>query len=115
LGADILAFDQSSEPLEGCWSIRTQRRTHERMRVAALGRHQGENLAMTLATLDILDERGFPCREDAVRAALAELRIPARQELVSTSPLIMIDSSHNVASATALARTLAAEPFAGRR
>ncbi len=117
LGTEIVALEVAGGggSAESCWTIRTQQRMHTRMRLSTLGRHQGENLAMALAALDVLEERGFPSREDAVRAALAELRIPARQEIVSTIPLILVDSSHNVASASALARTLAAEPFAGLR
>jgi dihydrofolate synthase/folylpolyglutamate synthase len=71
-----------------------------------LGRHQAANLAVAWATVAVLRQQGWSLPSDACRAALAQLRWPARVEIVSDRPTIVIDAAHNVASIQALVATL---------
>jgi dihydrofolate synthase/folylpolyglutamate synthase len=78
----------------------------------ALGRFQRQNFAVARAAaeafLGSLDER-------AVAAAAAEVEVPGRLELVSSSgPLVFHDGAHNPAGAVALAEALP-EVVGGRR
>lgn len=72
------------------------------------GAHQRENAACAVAALRQL---GVP--EEAIRTGLAEVRWPARIEVIRRDPLVILDSAHNVPSAIALANTLR-ESFAVR-
>lgn len=71
------------------------------------GRHQAANAAVAAAAAEELFGRALP--EEAVREGLAALRVPARTEVVSRSPLVVIDGSHNPEGCRALARTLREE------
>ncbi|HEX5442692.1 MAG TPA: folylpolyglutamate synthase/dihydrofolate synthase family protein [Pirellulales bacterium] len=79
-----------------------------------LGRHQGANAAVCLAVLDELRRQGWSLPDAAVRRALAEVRWPARVEVVDRRPTVVLDAAHNVASVAALAETLR-ENFTARR
>ena len=71
-----------------------------------LGRHQAANAAVAIATVDQLATSGFSIGEDAIREGLAQVRWPARVEVVRRRPTVVIDASHNLASVAALVETL---------
>ena len=81
-------------------------RYRQGVRLGLLGPHQGANAAIALAALDQLTSQGWSIGEDAVRRGLAEVRWPARIEVVARRPTVVLDSAHNVASILALVRTL---------
>ena len=93
-------------PRAGQFSATTWRTEWGTLPLPMLGPHQAHNAAVALATLDVLAERGFAVDRAAARAAFSAMSFPARVEVVSTSPWIVIDGAHNVASAEALAETL---------
>lgn len=85
---------------------------YEDLYIPLHGRHQAANAAAAAAAAEELFGRGLP--EEAVREGLAAVRVPARTEVVSRSPLVVIDGSHNPEGCQALARTLREElPPAG--
>ena len=69
-----------------------------------LGEHQVANAAMTLAILETLN---LELPESHIRRGLNTATCPARIEVVSESPKILVDAAHNVASIAALLKTLA--------
>jgi len=71
-----------------------------------LGRHQAANAAVALAALAELTKAGWRIPEEAIRKGLAEAVCPARAEVVSRRPVVVIDGAHNLASVKALAETL---------
>lgn len=71
-----------------------------------IGRHQADNAATAYAALQILRDKGWNIPDDAITAGFAEAVIPARQEIIQTEPLLMIDGAHNVDGVTALCETL---------
>lgn len=79
-----------------------------------VGRHQAANAAVALATLDELRHCGWRISERAIRTGLAEVRCPARVEVLARRPTVVIDAAHNRASIDALVEVLA-ESFAPRR
>jgi dihydrofolate synthase/folylpolyglutamate synthase len=85
-----------------------------RIDLGMLGRHQAANAAAALALVVELRRQGWNIPESAVRAALAACRPPARIELASRRPKVVIDAAHNVASVQALLQTLA-ESLPARR
>ena len=66
------------------------------------GIHQSENAALAIAAWHRLNADGWSLPRTAVVDALAETQLSCRVELVSTSPAVVIDTSHNVASIAAL-------------
>jgi dihydrofolate synthase/folylpolyglutamate synthase len=79
-------------------------------RLAVAGAHQARNAALALACVRRLG--AIPDAELAAVAgcAFAAARLPARIELLSCSPWVVVDAAHTAASAEALARTLARIP-----
>ncbi len=73
------------------------------------GAHQSANLALALAALECLDERGWRVPEDAVRSGVARARWPGRLELVGEGPRVVLDGAHNPHASRALARALREE------
>ncbi len=83
------------------------------------GSHQRTNAALAVAAVSLLDDPKNQISPDSIRKGLAEATLAGRAEIVSTSPLVILDIAHNPASATALAETLTTEmpswQTAGRR
>ena len=68
-----------------------------------LGNHQADNMSIAVAAikasnLDITDE--------AIKNGIYSAVMPARTEIISQEPFVMLDGSHNPAGAKALATTL---------
>jgi dihydrofolate synthase/folylpolyglutamate synthase len=82
--------------------------------LAMPGEHQAANAACAVAAVLRLNERGWEVSEDAIRAGLAIARCPARIELLSGQPAVVLDVAHNPASIAALLDVLD-ERLPGRR
>jgi dihydrofolate synthase/folylpolyglutamate synthase len=68
-----------------------------------LGLHQVDNARLAVAAIEQLERCGFSVRPDAIEAGLRDVRWPARAEVVSEGPpLVLADGAHNDASASAL-------------
>ena len=88
---------------------------YEGLTLGMLGRHQGANASVALATLPVLAQHGFHVPPAAVREGLAQARCCARIEVVQRAPTIIVDAAHNVASIQALLDTLSTSFGAGKR
>jgi dihydrofolate synthase / folylpolyglutamate synthase len=80
-----------------------------------LGRHQAANAAVALAVLDELRGLGWQLPENDVRRGLANLKVPARIEIIARSPTVVLDTAHNIASVQSLLQTLEESFDASRR
>lgn len=72
-----------------------------------LGRHQVDNFATAVASIEALF--GRPLDEAGVREAAATVTSPGRMEILRRDPLVMVDGAHNPEAAGALARALEEE------
>ncbi len=88
---------------------------YDNLELSLLGRHQAANAAVALATIVELRRQGWSIPEQAIRRGLANTRCPARVEIVSRRPTIVIDTAHNLASVRSLVETLDESFSAGRR
>jgi dihydrofolate synthase/folylpolyglutamate synthase len=86
--------------------VTTDLRTWPTMSLGMLGQHQAANASVVVATIERLRDAGVPISDAAVIDGLAQVRCPARIEVVRQDPLVIVDCAHNVASAEALAATL---------
>lgn len=78
-----------------------------RLHLPFVGLHQVKNAAAALAAIGVLREQGFAVPEDAVSEGFSEARLPARQEILSLSPAVLLDGAHNPEGVGALADTAA--------
>jgi dihydrofolate synthase/folylpolyglutamate synthase len=76
------------------------------LRTPMLGRHQAENVATAVATVDALRARGVMIPEPAIAAGLARTRLHGRLEVMGQRPIIVADGAHNGESANVLAAAL---------
>lgn len=79
-----------------------------------LGRHQLRNAAVALETVAALRARGWRIPDAAVHAGLAQVRWPARFEVLRRAPWFVLDGGHNPQCAQTVADNLA-RYFPGRR
>ena len=85
-------------------TIRTSRATYDDVVLTLHGAHQGINAATALvATEEFIGEA---IGEKVVRSAFGHATMPGRLEVLSRSPLLVVDGAHNPAGARALAATL---------
>ncbi|NBX02753.1 MAG: bifunctional folylpolyglutamate synthase/dihydrofolate synthase, partial [Alphaproteobacteria bacterium] len=82
--------------------------------VAMAGPHQAENASLAVVAARWLDALGHTVPEDAIAAGLRRAVLPARVQVISRRPLVVVDAAHNVASMEALLDTLAAALSAHR-
>lgn len=68
-----------------------------------LGEHQVKNAATALAALDVLRDSGYSIPEEAVKQGFSEAVFPARFEILSRLPLVILDGAHNPDGTAALA------------
>lgn len=68
-----------------------------------IGTHQIENAAAAIAAAEMLIHE---IKEKKVHKALANLKLPARIEIIQDRPAVILDMSHNPESATTLRKTL---------
>lgn len=74
--------------------------------VPLLGDHQRDNATVAVAILQLLGERGFRVEDGAIRRGLAGVEWPGRVQLLSRSPLVVVDAAHNEDSARRLVQTV---------
>ncbi len=70
------------------------------------GRYQGENLSVALAAVEHLRRRGFSIAATACEEGTRTVFWPARLEMISKEPPVVLDTAHNAAAAARLAGSL---------
>lgn len=78
------------------------------------GRHQLHNMSLVTGAVGVLRENGFEISSEAVKKGIESARIPARIEVISKNPLVILDGSHNDGSTAALGY-LVQKHLAGKR
>lgn len=75
----------------------------ETLRLPFLGEHQVENAASALAALEILRGKGWKITPEELREGFSSACLPARLEVLSTKPPVLLDGAHNPGGTAALA------------
>lgn len=70
------------------------------------GEHQVRNAAAALAALEVLRARGWSVPARAVARGFERARLPARLEVLSQRPPVLLDGAHNPGGTAALAAAL---------
>lgn len=113
-GARLHLPDDQLEPLEESPQGNRFLRRGREFSTRFGGRHQLENAAAALTALDVLSKKGFPVSEEARQRGFGRAFLPARTELFSRRPLVLLDGGHNPGSAKTLKLLLSRLPCSGR-
>ncbi|MCL2619354.1 MAG: bifunctional folylpolyglutamate synthase/dihydrofolate synthase [Defluviitaleaceae bacterium] len=81
--------------------------------VGLLGEHQQENARVVMAACSALMDLGVKLRPDHIRYGLKNAHHPARMEIMSENPTIILEGAHNLQGALACAENMG-KMFAGR-
>ncbi len=84
--------------------VRGVHETYDELFLPMFGEHAVRNVAAAIVAVESIV--GHALDPDATRVAIDALRIPGRLEVITRSPLVILDGAHNPAGAEALARTL---------
>jgi len=80
--------------------------TWPQMRAGLSGDHQIENAALVLAACEVLSQNNPAISLPHIKQGLEQNYWPGRLEVVSTSPLIILDGAHNLNAARTLSKFL---------
>ncbi|WP_367926248.1 folylpolyglutamate synthase/dihydrofolate synthase family protein [uncultured Ruthenibacterium sp.] len=70
------------------------------------GKHQAYNASVVVEAAIALSEKGVPVSDEAIIEGIRKAKFPARIEVISKEPLVILDGAHNEDGARALADTL---------
>jgi dihydrofolate synthase/folylpolyglutamate synthase len=98
-----IGFEQERWPRV---TVETKSRRYEDLQLGLIGEHQAANAAVAVAAVETLIDHGLTVSDRALAAGLAQVRWPARLEIVRRRPLVLLDCAHNVASVEALLESL---------
>lgn len=87
-------------------SIQSCRKKYEPMSLSLLGRHQAHNATLVVDSIERLRDHGLTISDRAIRDGLSNTKWPARIEIISQTPTIILDTAHNEPSINALIETI---------
>ncbi|HHZ06496.1 MAG TPA: bifunctional folylpolyglutamate synthase/dihydrofolate synthase [Clostridiales bacterium] len=77
------------------------------MKLNLIGKHQIKNLKTVLAVIEVLqNHRRFYITDENIADGLAKATMPARLELLSTEPVVLVDGAHNPNGMEALSQAI---------
>ncbi len=68
-----------------------------------IGEHQVKNAVTALAAIEVLKNEGYNIADHSIEAGFSSASFPARLELLSLKPLVLLDGAHNPDGTAALA------------
>ena len=86
--------------------IRLQWKNGLPLKIRLLGEHQIQNTAVVLAVIEELRKKGWELPDSALQEGFAAAAVPARVEVLSLDPLVILDGAHNPGGTKALAQTM---------
>ena len=76
------------------------------LQLPLLGKHQLSNAITALTVFKVLNTKGFRISKRNVSIGFKKARMPARLEVLSASPLVILDGAHNPGGTQALAEAI---------
>lgn len=106
--ADVCTVTRTSQTFDGQrLTIESGDETIGRVVCPLLGRHQLGNVAVAVTALqEFAAETNLAISSAAVRDGLSAVRWPARIQLISSDPVVLLDGAHNIEATAVLCRTL---------
>lgn len=87
--------------------VKTASKLWRQIPVVLRGPHQASNATIALAVIDELRQQCWAISDEAVISGLLNLSWPARVEVLSEKPTVILDAAHNWESAKALVSAIA--------
>ncbi|MDR4505941.1 MAG: bifunctional folylpolyglutamate synthase/dihydrofolate synthase [Candidatus Scalindua sp.] len=111
IGKDVLIRDVRKVRRNGSYgtecTISSWSREYKDIFLPLVGVHQVGNCATAIGALEVLEDSGqLKINHEEVRDAFLKMKLPARIEIVSREPLIILDTAHTVDSMKALKEAL---------
>lgn len=75
-------------------------------KIPLTGKHQLYNFATAVAAINVLKQNGWNVTYKSLIDGISKVKVPARTEIVSHSPLTIIDGGHNAEGVDTLCNTL---------
>lgn len=75
-------------------------------KIPLTGKHQLYNFATAVAAINVLKQNGWNVTYKSLIDGISKVKVPARMEIISHSPLMIIDGGHNAEGVDALCNTL---------
>lgn len=85
------------------WSVKG---AFENVKAPLVGGSQVDNASMAILAALLLRGQGLAVGDSAILEGLKSVKLPARFEIVSDSPVVILDGAHNTKAASALRATL---------
>ena len=76
------------------------------IKTSMIGKHQGENIAITIAAIESLQMNGIYISDESIDDAFLNTKNPGRMEIFGINPLFLLDGAHNIAAMKYLRSTL---------
>jgi len=76
------------------------------IKTSMIGKHQGENIAITIAAIESLQMNGIYITDESIDEAFLNIKNPGRMEIAGINPLILLDGAHNISAMKYLRSTL---------
>lgn len=106
VGRDV-TWSISKSTMEGQeFDVFTPVRAYKGLQIRLVGHHQVINACTALSAIEALGSSGFSVDEQAIREGLINASWPARLEMVSTNPRVLLDGAHNLHGSLTLRKAL---------
>ena len=89
---------------KGTFSYKGIEKNYSNLVCPLIGRHQMENAAVALGTIELLMASGFDIDDGDVTRGLKNVKWEGRLEVLCKSPMLVVDGAHNPAGASVLCR-----------
>ncbi len=101
LGQDIRFYIKNYNDVSQVIDITASNHHYSDLKLPLLGDHQAANAALAVAACQLAG-----CSEQSIRNGMATVKWPARLEIISRQPLIVLDGAHNCQGMQSLAVAL---------
>jgi dihydrofolate synthase/folylpolyglutamate synthase len=106
VGRDV-SWEIKKSTVEGQeFNLHTTEGDYQNLFIKLAGQHQVINAATAVAAVEALSKSGYNISKDIIRQGLAEATWPARLEMVSQNPHVLLDGAHNLHGAYTLRKAL---------
>ena len=106
VGVDIEGYLLTQNMEFQMFDVKTRHNTYRFLKLPLLGKHQVINACVSIGVIEALREEGFIILDEAIALGCETVYWPGRFEVLKKSPLTILDSAHNEASARAMVNTL---------
>ena len=80
---------------------------NEKYKLALCGKFQVTNATVVLELISMLARHGFPLEQAQIAEGLRQTKLPAKFEIISVSPTIVVDSTHSETAVEVVCESLA--------